>query len=158
MYVEGFFFVMHCLSSSEGSLELGDISLRARTLSTGNSHKNDPGAKQPACIIPAASVGVNSSSYSSSGVYLGEESSGGAEVGLRYGEASRGGGGGGGYVVSSVSKGRSSSSVGARREQGTGSSGRVSPDFRERKAVSSRSGGYDGESCHRLSLKERKRP
>lgn len=74
-------------------------------------------------------------------------------MGLRYGE----GYGGGSYVVSSVSKVKSSSLGGARREQGAGSSGRVSPDFRERKAVSSRSGGYDGESWHQLSLKERKR-
>lgn len=101
---------------------------------------------------------MNSSSYSSSGVYLGEESSGGGEVGLRYGESYGGGGGGSGgsYVVSSVSKVRSSSSGGARREQGAGSSGRVSPDFRERKVVSSRSGGYDGERWRPLSLKERK--
>lgn len=44
-------------------------------------------------------------------------------------------------MVSSVSKVRSSSSGGARRGQAAGSS----PGFRERKAVSSRSGGYDGE-------------
>ena len=50
-------------------------------------------------------------------------------MGLRYGE----GYGGGGYVVSSVSKVRSSSSGGARREQ-----------------------GYDGESWLPLTLKERK--
>lgn len=73
-------------------------------------------------------------------------------MGLRYGE----GYGGGSYVVSSVSKVRSSSSGGARREQGALSSGRVSPDFRERKAVSSRSGGYDGENWHQLGVKERK--
>lgn len=73
-------------------------------------------------------------------------------MGLRYGE----GYGGGSYVVSSVSKVRSSSSGGAKREQGALSSGRVSPDFRERKAVSSRSGGYDGENWHQLGIKERK--
>lgn len=81
-------------------------------------------------------------------------------MGLRYGESYGGGGGGGGgggsYVVSSVSKVRSSSSGGARREQSAGSSGRVSPDFRERKVVSSRSGGYDGERRRPLGLRERK--
>lgn len=75
-------------------------------------------------------------------------------MGLRYGEGY--GGGGGSYAVSSVSKVRSSSSGAARREQGAGSSGRVSPDFRERKVVSSRSGGYDGERWHQLSRKVKK--
>lgn len=115
--------------------------------------------KLPTCFVPAASVGV-SSSYSSSGVYLGEDSSGGGEVGLRYGEGygsgSGGGGGGGSYVVSSVSKVRSSSSGGARRAQGAGSSGGVSPGFRERKVVSSRSGGYDGECWLQRRPKKRK--
>lgn len=118
--------------------------------------------KHPTCCVPAASVGV-SSSYSSSGVYLGEDSSGGGELGLRYGEGygsgSGGGGGSGSYVVSSVSKVRSSSSGGARRAQGAGSSsGGVSPGFRERKVVSSRSGGYDGECWLQLRLKKRKQP
>lgn len=84
-------------------------------------------------------------------------------MGLRYGEGygSAGGGGGGSsgggsYTVTSVSKVRSSSSGGARRAQGAGSSGGVSPGFRERKVVSSRSGGYDGERRLRLRLKKRK--
>lgn len=61
-----------------------------------------------------------------------------------YGSGSRGGGS---YLVSSVTKVRSSSSGGARRAQAAGSSGGLSPAFRERKTTSSRSGGYDGESC-----------
>lgn len=61
-----------------------------------------------------------------------------------------GGGGGGGrssssYTVTSVSKVRSGSSGGARRSQTAGSSGGLSPVFRERKTISSRSVGYDGE-------------
>lgn len=81
-------------------------------------------------------------------------------MGLRYGEGYGSGGGGssGSYVVSSVSKVRSGSSGGARRAQGASSSGGVSPGFRERKVVSSRSGGYDGECWHQLHLKERKEP
>lgn len=93
---------------------------------------------------------MNASSYSSSsGVYLGEDSSGGGDGGGRYldreGFGSGSGGGGGSYMVSSVSKVRSSSSGSARRAQTAGSSGGLSPGFRERKNVSSRSGGYDGE-------------
>lgn len=90
---------------------------------------------------------MNTSSYSSSsGVYLGGDSSGGGEGGGSYidGEG-YGGGGGSGYLVSSVSKVRSSSSGGARRVQTAGSTGGLSPAFRERKTTSSRSGGYDGE-------------
>ncbi|MEQ2185849.1 hypothetical protein GOODEAATRI_022359, partial [Goodea atripinnis] len=41
---------------------------------------------------------------------------------------------------------RSSSSGGARRAQTAGSSVGLSPGFRERKTISSRSGGYDGSS------------
>lgn len=78
-------------------------------------------------------------------------------MGLRYGEG-YGSGSGGSYVVSSVSKVRSSSSGGARRAQGAGSSGGASPGFRERKVVSSRSGGYDGECWLQLRLKKRKEP
>uniref|UniRef100_A0A4W6CRV6 Uncharacterized protein n=1 Tax=Lates calcarifer TaxID=8187 RepID=A0A4W6CRV6_LATCA len=97
----------------------------------------------------SSSVGVNTSSYSSSsGVYLGGDSSGGGEGGGGYldGEGYRSGGGGSSYIVSSVSKVRSSSSGGARRAQTAGSSGGLSPAFRERKNISSRSGGYDGSS------------
>lgn len=93
---------------------------------------------------------MTSSYSSSSGIYLGGDSSGGGEGAGSYidGESfGRGGGGGGGsYVVSSVSKVRSSSSGGARRAQTAGSSGGLSPAFRERKTISSRSGGYDGEA------------
>ncbi|XP_023272154.1 loricrin-like, partial [Seriola lalandi dorsalis] len=102
---------------------------------------------------------VNTSNYSSSsGVYLGGDSSGGGDGGGSFidgdGYRSGGGGGGGGggglgggsYFVSSVSKVRSSSSGGARRGQTAGSSGGLSPAFRERKNISSRSGGYDGSS------------
>lgn len=98
---------------------------------------------------------MNTGSYSSSsGIYLGGDSSGGGEGGGTYidGESfgiATGGGGGGGsggsYLVSSASKVRSSSSGGARRTQTAGSSGGLSPAFRERKHISSRSGGYDGE-------------
>ena len=105
--------------------------------------------------IPPASVGVNTSNYSSSsGVYLGGDSSGGGDGGGSYidGESYGSGGvvgssgsGGGSYHVSSVSKIRTSSSGGARRTQATGSSRGLSPAFRERKTISSRSGGYDGE-------------
>lgn len=78
-------------------------------------------------------------------------------MGLRYGEGyGSAGGGGGSYAVTSVSKVRSSSSGGARRAQGASSSGGVSPGFRERKVVSSRSGGYDGERRLQLCLKKRK--
>jgi len=93
---------------------------------------------------------VNTGSYSSSsGIYLGGDSSGGGEGGGSYidgeGYGSGGGGrGGGSYLVSSVSKVRSSSSGNARRVQTAGSSGGLSPAFRERKTISSRSGGYDG--------------
>lgn len=65
-----------------------------------------------------------------------------------YGSGGGGGGSGGGgsYMVSSVSKVKSSSSSGgARRAQAGGSSGGLSPGFRERKIVTSHSGGYDGE-------------
>lgn len=104
------------------------------------------------CFVLTASVGVNSGSYSSSsGIFLGGDSSGGGEGGGSYidGESfgsggGRGGGGGGSYLVSSVSKVRSSSAGGARRAQTAGSSGGLSPAFRERKTISSRSGGYDG--------------
>lgn len=105
-------------------------------------------------ILRPATVGVTSGSYSSSsGVYLGEDSSGGGDAVSRYldgeGYGSGGGGGssgGGGYMVSSVSKVKSSSSSGgARRAQAGGSSGGLSPGFRERKIVTSHSGGYDGE-------------
>lgn len=96
---------------------------------------------------------MNTNSYSSSsGVYLGEDSSGGGDGAGRYidregyGSGGGGGGGGGSYMVSSVSKVRSSSSGGARRAQTAGSSGGLLPVFRERKNISSRSGGYDGES------------
>lgn len=105
-------------------------------------------------FVPPASIGVNSGSYSSSsGIFLGGDSSGGGEGGSSYidgesfgsGGGGRGGGGGGGsYLVSSVSKVRSSSAGGARRAQTAGSSGGLSPAFRERKTISSRSGGYDG--------------
>uniref|UniRef100_A0A3Q4HLU6 Uncharacterized protein n=2 Tax=Neolamprologus brichardi TaxID=32507 RepID=A0A3Q4HLU6_NEOBR len=103
----------------------------------------------------SSSVGVNTGSYSSSsGIYLGGDSSGGGEGGGTYidgesfGIATGGGGGGSGgsYLVSSASKVRSSSSGGARRTQTAGSSGGLSPAFRERKLISSRSGGYDGSS------------
>lgn len=110
---------------------------------------------------PAA---MTSGSYSSSsGVYMGEDSSGGGDALGRFldieGYGSGGGGGGGGglggggagssssYMVSSVSKVKSSSSSGgggARRA--VGSSGGPSPSFRERKTVTSHSGGYDGET------------
>uniref|UniRef100_A0A3Q2DUA1 Uncharacterized protein n=1 Tax=Cyprinodon variegatus TaxID=28743 RepID=A0A3Q2DUA1_CYPVA len=67
-----------------------------------------------------------------------------------YGSGGGGGRGEGGsgstYLVSSVSKVRSSSSGGARRAQTAGSSVGLSPGFRERKTISSRSGGYDGSS------------
>lgn len=68
-----------------------------------------------------------------------------------YGSGGGGGGGGssgggGSYMVSSVSKVKSSSSSGGtRRAQAGGSSGGLSPGFRERKIVTSHSGGYDGE-------------
>lgn len=108
---------------------------------------------------PAA---MTSGSYSSSsGVYMGEDSSGGGDALGRFldieGYGSGGGGGGGlggggagsssSYMVSSVSKVKSSSSSGgggARRA--VGSSGGPSPSFRERKTVTSHSGGYDGET------------
>lgn len=62
------------------------------------------------------------------------------------GEGYGSGGGGGSYMVSSVSKVKSSSSSGgARRVQAGGSTGGLSPGFRERKIVTSHSGGYDGE-------------
>lgn len=107
-------------------------------------------------ILHPATVGGTSGSYSSSsGVYLGEDSSGGGDALSRYldaeGYGSGGGGGGSGggsssYMVSSVSKVKSSSSSGgARRVQAGGSSGGLSPGFRERKIVTSHSGGYDGE-------------
>lgn len=108
-------------------------------------------------FLPAA---MTSGSYSSSsGVYMGEDSSGGGDALGRfldiegYGSGGGGGGGGGGasssssYMVSSVSKVKSSSSSGgggARRA--AGSSGGPSPSFRERKTVTSHSGGYDGET------------
>lgn len=97
-------------------------------------------------FYPPASVGVTSSYSSSSGIYLGGDSSGGGEGGGSYidGESFGRGGGGGSYMVSSVSKVRSSSSGGARRAQAAGSAGGLSPAFRERKTISSRSGGYDG--------------
>lgn len=69
----------------------------------------------------------------------------GAGIGGGGGAGGLGGGGSGSYLVSSVSKVRSSSSGGARRAQTAGSSGGLSPAFRERKIISSRSGGYDGE-------------
>lgn len=99
---------------------------------------------------------------------MGEDSSGGGDAlgrfldvegyggggGLGGGGGGRGGGLGGGassggssYMVSSVSKVKSSSLTsggGARRT--TGSSGVPSPNFRERKTVTSHSGGYDGET------------
>lgn len=91
-------------------------------------------------------MGANTSSYSSSsGVYLGGASSGGGDGGGGFigGEGfGRGGGGSGGsYHMSSVSKVRSSSSSGARRVQ----TDDLLPLFPERKTLSSRSGGYDGE-------------
>ncbi|MEQ2312250.1 hypothetical protein AMECASPLE_028954, partial [Ameca splendens] len=101
------------------------------------------------------SIGVTSNYSSSSGIYLGGDSSGGGEGGGSYidgesygsGGGGRGGGGSGStYLVSSVSKVRSSSSGGARRAQTAGSSVGLSPGFRERKTISSRSGGYDGSS------------
>lgn len=113
---------------------------------------------------------------SSSGVYLGGDSSGGGDGGGGYldgggyGSGSGGGvgGGGGSYMVSSVSKVRSSSSGGTRRSQANGSSGGLSPGFRERKTLTSRSGGYDGEilliksSWHQTGqkqkLEERRKP
>lgn len=92
---------------------------------------------------------MTTGSYSSSsGVYLGDSSGGGDGVGSFIdgeGYGSGGGGGGGSYLMSSVSKVRSSSSGGARRTQTAGSAGGLSPVFRERKTLSSRSGGYDGE-------------
>uniref|UniRef100_A0A3B3XZR4 Uncharacterized protein n=1 Tax=Poecilia mexicana TaxID=48701 RepID=A0A3B3XZR4_9TELE len=105
----------------------------------------------------SSSIGVTSNYSSSSGIYLGGDSSGGGEGGGSYidGEGYGSGGGGGGgrggssgstYLVSSVSKVRSSSSGGARRAQTGGTSVGLSPGFRERKTIASRSGGYDGSS------------
>ena len=117
---------------------------------------------------PPASVGVNASSNysSSSGVYLGgggRDSSGGGSGsrgggGGRYGDLGGYGSGGnssggGGYVVTSVSKVRSSSSGGGsgtgsgRRLQSAGLAGGPSPSFRDRKNMTSRSGGYEGEEA-----------
>ena len=108
-------------------------------------------------------MGVNASSNysSSSGVYLGGDSSGGGSGsrgvgGGRYGDldgyGSGGNSSGGGYVVTSVSKVRSSSSGGGgtgsgRRLQSAGLAGGPSPSFRDRKNVTSRSGGYEGEEA-----------
>lgn len=97
----------------------------------------------------SASVGNFSSS---SGVYLTGDSSGGGDglggylEGDGYGSGGGTAGGGSSYHVTSVSKVRSSSSGGGRRVQTAGSSGGLSPGFRERKIVSSRSAGYDGET------------
>lgn len=94
---------------------------------------------------------------------MGEDSSGGGDALGRFldveGYGSGGGGGalGGGasssssYMVSSVSKVKSSSSSGggggsSSARRGAGSLGVPSPAFRERKTVTSHSGGYDGET------------
>ena len=115
-------------------------------------------------------MGVNASSNysSSSGVYLGGgDSSGGGSGsrgvgGGRYGDLDGYGSGGnssGGYVVTSVSKVRSSSSGGGgsggtgsgRRLQSAGLAGGPSPSFRDRKNMTSRSGGYEGEEAREPS-------
>lgn len=103
---------------------------------------------------------------------MGEDSSGGGDALGRfldvegYGSGSGGGLGGGGgglgggvssggsssYMVSSVSKVKSSSSGGGGTRRTAGSSGGPSPAFRERKMVTSHSGGYDGET---LALKNK---
>lgn len=101
---------------------------------------------------------------------MGEDSSGGGDALGRfldvegYGSGSGGGFGGGGglgggglgggassggsssYMVSSVSKVKSSSSGSGGARRTAGSSGGPSPAFRERKTVTSHSGGYDGET------------
>lgn len=105
-----------------------------------------PTAKITCSTVHAASVGVGSSYASSSGVYLSGDSSGGGDGGGGGFLDAEGYTNGNSYLVSSVTKVKSSSSSGGgRRTQAAGSSGGLSPAFRERKVVSSRSGGYDGE-------------